>query len=63
MLASTGGALLYALLQFIWPVAVLLQGILMGGTIYWLMNRMTDNPRYNSQPSERLPVRSQTQAA
>lgn len=43
MLACVGGALGYVLLQGVWLLAVLLQGALMGGAIWWLTERMIDD--------------------
>lgn len=45
MLACVGGALGYALLQGVWLLAVLLQGALMGGAIWWLIERMSADVR------------------
>lgn len=47
ILASVAGALGYVAFQLIWPLAVLLQGAIMGGAIHWIMQRMTDNPNYD----------------
>ncbi len=56
VMASMGGGVVYALLQIVWPLAVLAQGAVMGAAIHWLMQRMTETPNYTER---RVP---QTQA-